>query len=398
MINNTEDTHAYNEDSWEELCWAISNSEGEFALILAHCNSVTLQQKLTQKLQSSCQVKVREILLDKSSKRLYRTIKTELGEEYPQALIVSGLESVKELDILLKGANQVREEFRKNFPFPVVLWVTDEVLQKLIRIAHDLQTWATTVEFAIATDYLVEVIQKAEDKVFTKVLEIGAGRFVNNKDLNLGTGSPQRIELELAKTELKNRNIVIHKELEAGLEFVLGRDIGKTLEKSLDHYERSLLLLSSTPSTPISPLIQIKRACVLYSIGLSWRTYGALYRNESEQAYQKAQDYFEQCTTLFEQANRLDLVANFINAWGEVLQRQEKWDELETVSNKALNLHQTYPHQFRLARAYGFLAEVMLHKSAVIEAQENAKQALEILDNATSSAENSLSLTIIADL
>lgn len=394
MTKSIEDIHAYNEDSWQELCWAISNSEGEFSLILAHCNSVSLQQKLTHKLQTSCSVKVREMVLDKSTQRLYKTIQAQLDEEYPQALIVFGLESVKELDAVLKGANQVREEFRKNFPFPVVLWVTDEVVQKLIRIAHDLQTWATTVDFAIATDYLIEVIQKTADKVFTKVLEAGAGRFLNNNALNLGIGSPQRMELEVAQAELKNRNIAIQPELEAGLEFVLGRDIGKSLENSLQHYEQSLLLLSASKS----PQILEKRACVLYSMGLSWRTYAALYRNEYNQACEKAQDCFKQCTTVFEQANRSDLVANFINSWGEVLQRLEKWTDLETLSKKALNLHQTYTHQFRLARAYGFLAEVMLNKSAVMEAKENAQKALEILENATSSAENSLTSTIIADL
>ncbi|MEL7244652.1 MAG: hypothetical protein AAGM40_20295, partial [Cyanobacteria bacterium J06573_2] len=394
MTKSIEDIQAYNEDSWQELCWAISNSQGEFSLILAHCNSVSLQHSLTEKLQTNCPVNVSKIAIDKSTQRLYKTIQAQLGEEYPQALIVFGLESVKELDSVLKGANQVREEFRKNFPFPVVLWVTDEVLQKLIRIAHDLQTWATTIEFAIATNYLLEVIQKTSDKVFTKVLEAGAGRFLNNNALDLGIGSPQRIELELAQAELQNRNIAIQPELEAGLEFVLGRDIGKTLENSLQHYEQSLKSLSNSQSTQILE----KRACVLYSMGLSWRTYAALYRNEYEQACEKAQNYFEKCTTVFEQANRPDLVSNFINAWGEVLQRQQKWDELEAVSNKALNLHQTYPHQFRLARAYGFLAEVMLNKSAATEAKENAQKALEILDNATSNAENSLTKTIIADL
>ncbi|MEO1764156.1 MAG: hypothetical protein AAFR83_19860, partial [Cyanobacteria bacterium J06629_18] len=189
MTKSIEDIQAYNEDSWQELCWAISNSQGEFSLILAHCNSVSLQHSLTEKLQTNCPVNVSKIAIDKSTQRLYKTIQAQLGEEYPQALIVFGLESVKELDSVLKGANQVREEFRKNFPFPVVLWVTDEVLQKLIRIAHDLQTWATTIEFAIATNYLLEVIQKTSDKVFTKVLEAGAGRFLNNNALDLGIGS-----------------------------------------------------------------------------------------------------------------------------------------------------------------------------------------------------------------
>ncbi len=37
--------------------------------------------------------------------------------------MVFGLESVGDLDVLWSATNQVREEFRKNFPFPLVLWV-----------------------------------------------------------------------------------------------------------------------------------------------------------------------------------------------------------------------------------------------------------------------------------
>ncbi len=37
--------------------------------------------------------------------------------------MVFGLESVGNLDELWSATNQVREEFRKNFPFPLVLWV-----------------------------------------------------------------------------------------------------------------------------------------------------------------------------------------------------------------------------------------------------------------------------------
>ncbi len=60
--------------------------------------------------------------------------------------MILGLESVKDIDNLLISANQVREEFRQHFPFPLVLWVNDEVLCKLIRLAPDLESWGTVSE------------------------------------------------------------------------------------------------------------------------------------------------------------------------------------------------------------------------------------------------------------
>jgi hypothetical protein len=45
---------------------------------------------------------------------------------------------------LLIATNLVRDEFRKQFPFPIVLWIDDEVLQKMIRLAPDFKNWAAT--------------------------------------------------------------------------------------------------------------------------------------------------------------------------------------------------------------------------------------------------------------
>ncbi|MBP5972900.1 tetratricopeptide repeat protein [Brasilonema sp. CT11] len=156
------------------------------------------------------------------------------------------------------------------------------------------------------------------------------------------------------------------------------------MEESRQHYERSLALLQDFDS-PVPKLLE-QRACLLYCMGLWWRTYAVLNHVESDRYRATAKDYFQECITVFEQANRQDLVANFINGLGAVLQRMHCWDELEPVARKAIALHQTYPHQFRLARAYGFLAEVAVAKSAWREAQEAAKQALAILDNAASTA------------
>ncbi|KAB8335546.1 hypothetical protein SD80_004360 [Scytonema tolypothrichoides VB-61278] len=386
---------AFNENSLQELTWAIESSRREFSLILALCNSASLRQRLTQELQASCSVEIREIILEQSVTTLYTTIQAELGNEHPEALIVSGLESVKAIDFMLRGANQIREEFRKNFPFPIVFWVTDEVLQKLIRLAPDFQSWTTTVEFAIPTEDLIQYIQQTADEVFAKVLQVGAGRFLDNAALNLGIGSPRRTELELARVELQNRGVTLDPEIEASLEFVLGRDT-RGLEQSRQHYERSLALLPNTNS-PLPKLLE-QRACLLYCMGLWWRTYAVLNHVESDRAHATTKDYFQECITVFEQANREDLVANFINGLGAILQRMQCWGELEPVARRAIALHQTYPHQFRLARAYGFLAEVALAKSAWKQAQESAQQALAILDNAASTAEKSVSSETLADL
>lgn len=384
-----------NENSLQELAWAIATSQEEFSLILALCNGASLRRRLVQSLQASSDLKIREIVLDKSIKTFFQTIQNLLGSEHPQALVVSGLESVSKLEQVLSGANQVREEFRKNFHFPLVLWVTDDVLHKLMRLAPDLHSWSTIVEFAIATDDLIDFIQQTADEVFEKVLAAGAGRYLDSTALNLQVGSPRRVELESAWHDLQNRRLSLNPELEASLEFMLGRANSSSLELSGQYYERSLaLFVNDSPS----PRFLERRGCLLYSLGLWWRTYAVLHHPERDRAIGFAKNYFQECIQVFEQANRQDLVAKFINALGSVLQDLHQWEQLEAVANKAIVLHQTYPNQFKLARAYSFRAEVLIAKSAWNEAKQTAEQALSLLDSVQIDTSAPVSEEMKADL
>ncbi|BAY14037.1 nSTAND1 domain-containing NTPase [Calothrix sp. NIES-2098] len=366
-----ENLAAENELSLQTLVRAITLSQGEFSLILLRCNYAAFRQDIVQRLHQLSPVKIREITLPVSVKTLYTSIYEKLGDEQPSALIVFGLESVKDIDTILTSANRVREEFRKNFPFPVLLLINDQVLQKLIRLATDFENWATIIHFAIATPDLVQFIKQTSEEVFAKVLDAGAGKFLDNSALNLEIGSPQRVELELAQAELQKRGVELDAELEASLEFVLGRD-AVSMEQSRQHYERSLALARQSFNLE-------QEGCVLHNLGLWWRTYAIQHLAEQEAACLHAKDYYHKCLELFERANRPDLVAKFINTLGEVLQTLQQWDELEKVAQKALSLYQIYPDWFREARAYGFLAEVALADSAWNKAKQAAEKALSIV-------------------
>ncbi|NJL62628.1 MAG: hypothetical protein HC903_13375 [Methylacidiphilales bacterium] len=404
-----------NQNSLQELAWIIETSQGEFSLILARCNALNLRQEVILHLQKSTLIKFDQITVEPTTTQLYQTISGLICPQRCQALFVSGLESIIAIKRLLNSANQVREEFRKNFNFPVIFWVTDEVVQKLMREAPDLHSWSITVEFTLSTDQLINFIQTTADEVFEKVLEAGSGRFVDNATLNLQVGSSRRQELESAWYELQKRRVKLNPEVEAGLEFVLGRDVHALMEQSRSHYERSLVLLQQqtdeeqerkrdigniedTTLLPPNPLLLIRQGCLLYCLGLWWRTYAVLHRSQYKYACDKAKTYFYQCIQVFEEANRIDLVSKFINALGGVLQRLEAWDELEIVAYKALDLHLQCNDEFKLARVYGFLAEVRLHKLEFLPARKSAKKALEILNHAKIAVSDAASAELKADL
>jgi hypothetical protein len=231
-----EDVAAYNESSLKALVRAITLSQGQFRLILVRCNYGALRDRIVQRLRELSPVEIRELVLPESVRTLYTTIKAELGDEQPgrggapvPALMVFGLESVSSLKTVLTSSNYIREEFSKNFPFPLVLWINDEVLQKLLRLAPDLESWATSVEFKLTSDELIDLILKKTDELFA------SDSTIHLEDC---------FELDAAWKDLQRRGQGLEPDLEARLEFVRGLDDFRCdrIDRALAHYQKSLAL------------------------------------------------------------------------------------------------------------------------------------------------------------
>ena len=141
------DSAKYNERSFSTLIRALRLSQGYFSFILVNCNSLALRQEIVDRLQATSAQKPQQLLLPKSATTLYTTIAAEVDGEPPPALMILGLESVEAIDRLLMSTNLVCSEFSKKFSFPVVFWVTDELLRKIIRTAPDLYNRMTTIRF-----------------------------------------------------------------------------------------------------------------------------------------------------------------------------------------------------------------------------------------------------------
>ena len=277
-------------------------SQQQFSLILVRCNYEELRQRWAQRLREISPVPIQDIVLPASVKTLYTTLQANTGgsESSPvgsaSAVMVFGLETVVAIDELMASTNQVRDEFRKNFSCPVILWVTDDIVTKMIRLAPDFKSWAAaTIKFEMAVDELIDFLAGRADTIF-KVgelsQEIGSStastragfsatgetdwekralereispgeRFLTfnsgpqngrqsdvhsysplspGNTLELAIGSLSRRELELALKDLQNRGQELEPALKASLQFVLGRDyyVSDQTETALIHYQESL--------------------------------------------------------------------------------------------------------------------------------------------------------------
>lgn len=400
-----------NQHTLQRLIRAIALSEGQFALILVRCNYKRLGEQILGNIRSITKdINFREIVLNPSTTSLHKTIISELSldnpavltDSLPSAVMVFGIESIIDLENLLTGINQARNIYAATFPFPVVLWLQDEVASLLSKLAPDFKSWAvTTIKFEMAKVQLIALIRQECESLFTKVLEAGAETFLSNDFLDLDPKSHHRHEIESARNDLlRLYGVQLTPGLEASLEFVLGRDkyANGQINGALANYQRSLALWQqeasrvaqwhSDSSLPLSrphptpPSSLLKQAIVLFHLGLCDRRMADSYQHTSSYC-EHALLWFKQCLELLEELRREDLVAKFILPACEMLQRLQAWDDLKELAQKSLRLHKTYGTPAQVAQNYGFLANVAASESNWVLAHELANTALSISEEAT---------------
>jgi|GEM_PF-3759567 len=374
-----------NESSLARLAWEIQNSQEQFKLILAICNYPDLQRKIVEDLPTLCPSQIQHIKLDASVQKLYSGIKTQLNGQHPPALMIFGLEEIIELEKLLISANHVREQFRENFSFPLVLWVNDKILEKF-EAALDFRSWCTSISFKRDTSIILEYFRQKSDNLFQEVLDIGLDVFLTTEPY---FSESDRIELELVLKDLNDDSKKLAPDLKACLEFIQARDAYSRdeLNQALVHYQRSYALWHHgskeaerySAATDIAP--ELRRGFILSNIGLCHYRNAELERAAETKHWKKSRHYFVKCIQVFEQASRQDLVAKFISQLGKVLQKLRAWDELEQIAQSAQRLHQTTDGmEIYLAEDYGFLAEVALHRHHWHQTQTLTEQALQTLE------------------
>ncbi len=391
-----------NQRSLQRLIRAIELSKGQFALILVRCNYRHLREGMLENLRAVTKgLYLRELFLEPSTTVLHTTIVRELyldhpavaTDSLPSAVTVFGLDANLFLEDLLTGINQARDIYAATFPFPVVLWLTDEVATSLSRLAPDFKSWAaTTIKFEMEQADLIDLVQQQTENLFSQILAAGADKFLSNAALNLAPSSQHRREIESARNDLlRLYGVKLAPKLEASLEFVLGRDgyANDEIDHALNHFHRSLEIwqheVRREDNFPDNQQLNspvVRKAIVLFNLGLCYRRMADLHPGKSHSHWQKALLWFKQCVAVLQTARQADLVAKFIVPACEMLQRLEVWEELEQLVQVGLKLHEQRQQKAQIAQDYGFLATVAAAKSDWLQVYELTNKAISLAEGA----------------
>ena len=370
---------AANQKSLRSLERAITFSKNQFSVILLCCNYEFLRDMIQQQLAINGwgNERIQSITLDKKTTSLYTTIQSQLTIDQPAGLMIMGFESIYEIDDLLRSINQVRDEFRKRYQTPIIFWVNDQVLQKIMRLAPDFASWAATpIRFEMTSIGLLEFLHEETDDLFTRVLQ---SNYAQVHPVTLEQVWISSDQLHYAIKELYDRGIGIEAELNARLEFIFGIDdyVNNRIDSALNNFQKSLCfwhhqedlepteyatdIIAGLSNSSCADLL--KQSILLFYIGLCYCRLAEQNPKSRETYWQSAKTYFQQSLQIFEIAGRIDLVSESIEQLLEVLYSLKSWTALEFVAKKSLELHQIYGRKIQLAYDYGFLAQVAVHNS-----------------------------------
>ncbi|OYE04328.1 hypothetical protein CDG79_14000 [Nostoc sp. 'Peltigera membranacea cyanobiont' 232] len=276
--------------------------------------------------------------------------------------MVVGLESVQNLSVMLTSANQVREEFRKNFAFPLVLWIDDEIYKQLIQLAPDLESWATTRNFEISTQELVDFVTETANSWFNNNLKFSVDVYIKLEN-----------ELEAAQRYLLNKPDVYNLEIQANLESLLGflKQINNQKDLALEYYHKADKLWQQSNDLER----QIK---ILGEIGFCYYLKAFKHQDINHPDWQATWHYLQEYINFISRLRSPDLIANAVVKFGDILRDLQKWEILQSLAEQALVVHQTNNQLRELAKDYGFLAEVALAKRNWVEANQLVQQALKV--------------------
>jgi WD40 repeat protein len=372
------------EEALLRLAWTIDISKGCFKLIFARCKYASLHKQIGKQLKERCSISIQEIDLQPSTQKLYSTIREKVETSPPEALMIYGLESVRKIKELLPSMNQVREEFKLNFPFPLVFWVDDEIEKMLIRLTPDFESWGLTCIFSITSaggsfDSLEYLNQEAIN-VASNFTIVDASDFLNELLRPVRNQSDIGLVQELLSD---GRNPGLAPDLYAKATLMLGRHYYayKNFDYSLKYFSDSFDSWKKINNTIDWKLLVLFHIIVCYC------------QNPLKDSLD---EYISEYIVFLCQNLNSDFSTNFVAKLGETLQYLEEWDMLRTIAQSILaksSDRSTTKYMNRESiQACGFLGEISLIEEDWLEAERNANLALHLVNEFSEKQEISKSL------
>jgi WD40 repeat protein/tetratricopeptide (TPR) repeat protein len=344
-----------NLEAIEELVWTLNASRGEFALVIVRCNYAQLRDRAIVALCEQVENVVVWAMPSETTALLEGIRECGVTDE-TAAVLVTGLEGARELDELLSSTNRIREEFRSGCPFPVVLWVTDAGLKRLMRSAPDFESWGTTTHLEISIEELAEWLEARTQEWFRDEL--------NQYSRSQTEWVSFKQEFVLVLDRIKSSPVLMRQEVTLCSFAVLG-----AINYNLGLFDKAIELFQNCLRSWEGNVWPEGQARVLEELVKSCQYRVSLQRDRSHSDWQEFDSIVDKYLAFCLKNCPEKLPCEIASFLGEVLTSLKKWDILQVLAQQAIPLALTKTDYVIFARPNGYLAEVAI-------AHENWKEAL----------------------
>ncbi len=381
------DLDAANATAYEDLVAAIEPSDGVLSLLLAVCDDPQLREATIRQYEAELQPKIlpyrieiprkdpslRRVIAEKIAQEPYlqeggRAVLTVMGAEGLSFLTLGDEKS--EQDTFLGYLQWTREALRA-FQYPIVLWVTSQLLTKLSRKAPDFWSWRKDV-FRFASKK-TETVSNQDIEPLRLVFEsLGLQSVTEDDSIPL-----EDLRQLIAKTEARlgdKRN----DKLLATLYDQMGRICANRIEQgeSIQYQEELQEALDYfCKAAEIQTVLELESDL---ASSLAWQ--GDLYRNQGR--YAEAEPLLVRSLEIRERQLGVDHpnVATSLNNLALLYKTQGRYSEAEPLYARSLEIseHQLGADHPNVAQSLNNLAALYDSQGRYSEAEPLYVRSLEI--------------------
>ncbi|MGP1382593.1 MAG: tetratricopeptide repeat protein [Thainema sp.] len=333
-----DDIHAQNETAFYDLVVAIENSDRQLSLLLAVCDDASLQAELIDRYEAEVapQFKPYRVTVQPDKPSIKSTLADQVAaDDYLQqgGLAVFTVLGANRLFRLRFGAEKSQqEEFLgylqwtrealRQYPYPIVLWLTSQVLTEISRKAPDFWSWRKSVFRFASRRSLVVPTQDLE--TFRPLLELPDG----DEETTIPLSDLERL---IEQTETNNP----HDPLLASLYFEAGKILGwRTIEGGAQEYRAEQQRAINYFQKALNLFRQQETESVQIADCLHWLAY--LYKSQGR--YAQAEPLYVEALAMSKQllGEQHPDVASSLNNLAGLYRSQGRYEEAEPLYVEAL--------------------------------------------------------------
>jgi tetratricopeptide (TPR) repeat protein len=353
MLNNfaLEEELTDNEASYEGLVSTIALSQGMLGIIIVSCTAGAFQNELIDRYETALvpSIPSYRMKLNSSEPSLRASLETLVNQHLelqspnaPAVITITGatnLLSVKlketeansELDRFFGYLQWTREGLRE-FPYPIVLWVTPRILRQISVKAPDFWSWRTGVFRFIAP-------------VFTSTSAIPDRTVPSSFDSDRPTDLPIDELLEqVAQIEARNPQspalATLYDRLGQAYEQKNTGDRADNRKQAIEYFQRSIQIPTTRRSTQLNTLTRL----------------GNLYRKLGD--YNEAEALHLKCLDIETELGDRAGIASLWGALGDIAHKRGDYDKAESLYLQSLELYTELGDRAGIANSWGLLGDI----------------------------------------